>query len=142
MTKIKHVQEVNGLAEAVNLLRHWLQQPSNDSNIHSPQHDCYKAIIHEASVDECGIYHGELCVHGLWNEGDRLGFCHGVDNQGWFGRSEYDGTIVLNAGATFVKWAGYHGFIIDHRLATEAAVWESRNSWWQPKSRCSCSLCT
>jgi len=57
-------------------------------------------------------------------------------------RSPYNGETVLNAGDTFLKWAGYHGFIVDKGLATEAAWWEARNSWWRKHGdRCLCYLC-
>ena len=141
MPEIKLVREVDSLAEVVNLLRRWLKEAPDSSHMHSPQHECYEAVIHESSPDECGHSISGLCVHGLWKCQDRLGFCPGNDNQHWWMRSQ-DGGIELNAGATFLKWAGYHGFIVDEDLATAAAVWESKNSWWKkPGSRCICSLC-
>jgi len=141
MPEIKIVREVDSLAEVVNLLRRWLKETPYDDHMYPPQHECYEAVIHQASTDECGLPDGDLCVHGLWKCLDRLGFCSGNDNQGWYGPSNNGGMEQL-AGATFVKWAGYHGFIVDQYLADSAAKWEASNSWWRkPGSRCNCSLC-
>jgi hypothetical protein len=147
MSKYQKVTEVTTLAATINLLREWLSTESCDLGKFGPVHECYRTVLHRPTRETCGFDDG-ICVHGIWNEeGSRLGYCHGNDNQPWRGRQPDGGGESMHHGhgaAQFFRWASRHGFILIDELVRDAALWESENSWLEHEKesrRCGCGFC-